>query len=421
MHVWYMYDPVSRARTGRVVSLLVLLLVSLHCGSGEAAAPGAVFQGRQSTVAIGLGIPHATAVDAAGNVYVTDLIDSMVLRIQRASSGLNCTVVGNCTAVGNGFVQPTAIAVDANGSVYVADASTQSLYKVTAGGAQTTLASGLAGTSGLALASDGSIYVAVTGSIKHVSAAGAVTTFASGPTQPGGIALAPSGSLFVADTGGNRVLAFTAGGIQSTVATGLNGPQALTLDNAGNLYIADTGNNRILSVPSTATAYVCPADCAISAANVKTPGGVSADANGSLYIADTGDQQLVKLALDADFGTSTVNAPSGTSPTAITLSYLLNSSSCASPPTVRVLTRGTAAKDFTYNPAENVCTHGASDLLAITVRFAPLSPGLRKGSVQLTDATGISQVATYLHGIGTGPEITWTPGVVTTAVSNSGH
>jgi sugar lactone lactonase YvrE len=416
-----LHDRVTKAAAARYVPSLASLLIAALPGTACAASPGAVFQGQQATVAIGLGIPHATAVDAAGNIYVTDLIDSRVFRIQRASSGLNCTVAGSCTSIGSGFVQPAAIAVDAQGSVYVADASTQSLYKITTAGTQTTLASNLSGASGIALASDGGIYVAVTGSVKRVSAAGAVTTFATGPAQPGGIWLAAGGKIYVADVSGNRVVAIAPGGVQSTVATGLNAPQSVALDNAGNLYITDTGNNRVVSVPATAVGYVCPADCAISAANVKTPGGVSSDANGSLYIADTGDQQLVKLAMDADFGTSTVNAPGGTAPTAITLNYLLNSSSCASPPTVKVLTRGTSAKDFTYNSAENVCTHGASDLLSITVRFAPLSPGLRRGSVQLTDSTGISQVATYLHGIGTGPEITWTPGVVTTAVSNSGH
>jgi hypothetical protein len=67
-----------------------------------------------------------------------------------------------------------------------------------------------------------------------------------------------------------------------------------------------------------------------------------------------------------------------------------------------------------------VCTHGSTDSLAITVRFAPLAPGLRRGALQLTDSTGIPQVATYLHGIGTGPQITWTPGVVSTVLPSQG-
>ena len=52
------------------------------------------------------------------------------------------------------------------------------------------------------------------------------------------------------------------------------------------------------------------------------------------------------------------------------------------------------------------------------VNFAPLSPGLRTGSVEVIDATGVPQVATYLHGVGKGPRITWTPGVLTSPIVN---
>jgi sugar lactone lactonase YvrE len=383
---------------------------------------GVGFQGLQGTVAIGFGIPHGTAIDTAGNVYVTDLIDSRVLKVPRGAAGVNCTVSGTCASIGSGFAQPTGVALDASGNLFVTDASTQSLYKITAAGAQTTVASGLAGASGVAVAPDGSAYVAVSGAIKRVSAAGAVSTFAAGPAQPGGIALSPAGILYVADVSGNRVLEFATGGAQTTLATGLNAPQSVALDGAGNLYVADTGNNRVLALPSTGSGYVCPASCTVLAVTVSSPNGVASDAGGDLYIADTGNNQVVKLASDADFGASPVVASNANPAASITLNYLLYSASCAALPSVSVLTRGTAGKDFTYSAAANVCTPGSGspDSLAITVNFAPLSPGLRTGSVQFTDSTGVTQVATYLHGVGQGPEITWMPGVVTTATAGSG-
>ena len=404
--------------------LLTVLLAALPLRVSYAASrsTGVGFQGLQSTVAIGFGIPHGTAMDAAGNIYVTDLIDSKVLKIPRGTAGANCTVAGSCASVGSGFAQPTAVAVDASGNVFVTDASTQSLYKITAAGAQTTVVSGLASPSSLALAPDGSAYVAVTGAIKHVTATGAISNFAAGPSQPGGIALSATGSLYVADVTGNRVLAFASNGVQTTLASGFNAPQSVALDGAGNLYVADTGNNRILALPSTGSGYVCPASCTVLAVQTSAPNGIASDAGGNLYIADTGNSQVVKLTQDADFGTSPVGTSNANPATSLTLNYLLYSSSCAAPPSVSVLTRGTPGKDFTTSPAANVCTPGTSglpDSLAVTVNFAPLSPGLRTGSVQFTDSTGVSQVATYLHGISQGPEITWTPGVVTSAMSGS--
>jgi sugar lactone lactonase YvrE len=380
----------------------------------------------QTTVATGFGIPHGTAIDSAGNLYVTDLIDSRVLKVPRGTVGANCTVTGSCASIGSGFVQPTAVALDSSGNLFVTDAGTQSLYKITAAGAQTTVASGLTSAAGVAIASDGSAYVAVSGSIKHVTSAGAVSTFAAGPAQPGGLALSSAGNLYVVDVSGNSVLEFALSGTQTSFASGFNAPQSIAIDGAGNLYVADTGNNRVFALPSTGSGYACPASCTVLAVTVTSPNGVASDAGGDLYIADTGNSQVVKLAQDADFGASPVVASNANPATSITLNYLLYGSSCAAPPSVSVLTRGTAGKDFTYSSAASVCTPGSDsgsgspDSLAITVNFAPLSPGLRTGSVQFTDTTGVTQVATYLHGVGQGPEITWTPGVVTIAAAGSG-
>lgn len=379
---------------------------------------GVGFQGLQSTVAIGLGVPHGTALDSAGNLYVTDLINSKVLRIPRGALSANCTVAGSCTQIGSGFTQPTGVAVDASGNAFVTDASTQNLYKVSPSGTQTVLATGLPGVSGVALAADGTAWLAVAGNVERLSPAGVLSTFATAPAQTGGIAIATDGSVYLADIAGGTVLRYTPAAVQTTLVSGLSSPQSVALDGAGNLYISDAGNNRILSVPASGTGYVCPADCAVLALQVNAPGGIASDASGQLYVADTGSQRLIKLTQDADFGVAPVVASNANPSSALTLNYLLYSSSCGSLPTVNVLTRGAANKDFTYVPSTSICTPGSPDSLAITVNFAPLSPGLRTGSVQFLDATGTPQVATYLHGLGKGPLITWTPGVVTTAVAS---
>ena len=401
-------------------SILWVSLLPLIASPGTLAAStslGVSFEGVQATVAIGLGIPHATALDVAGNLYVTDLIDSQVLKIPRGATSVNCTVSGSCISLGGGFAQPTGVAVDANGTVFVTDASTQSLYKITAVGTQTTVVSGLASPSGIALASDGTAFVAVSNAILRITAAGVASTFATGPAQPGGVALGANGTLYVADVAGNQIVQFSPGGAQTTLATGLSAPQSIALDGAGNLYVTDTGNNRIVSVPAAGSGYLCPLNCTILAVQTSSPSGVSSDASGNLYVADTGHNQVVKLTQDAGFGTYPVAASNANPATSLILNYLLYSSSCASPPTIRVLTRGAAGKDFTVDPSVSVCSPGTPDSLSLTVNFAPFSPGLRGGSVEFIDSAGVTQVATYLHGIGKGPQITWTPGVVTNALT----
>ena len=404
-----------------VVRPLVLCLAALApaCQTMAAAASrGAVFAGLQTTVVIGLGIPNAAAIDAAGNLYVTDLIDSKVYKIARGTAGANCTVTGSCTEIGSGFVQPVSVAIDASGDAFIADAATQDLYKVTSAGTQTIVATGLTGVSGVAIGTDGTAYLAVAGAIEQVSPAGVLGPFATSSTRPGGIAVDSNGTVYVADPGGGKVVAYSAAGIPIILASGLSSPQAIALDGLGNLYVSDSGTNRVLSVPVTGNGYVCPADCSLLNLQTASPSGVASDLSGHLYVADPGNQRVVKLSQDADFGVSPVVATNATPATTLTLDYQLYSSSCAAPPTVRVLTRGAANKDFTSSPAASVCTPGTPDALAVTVNFAPLSPGLRLGSVQFIDATGVPETATYLHGVGKGPLITWTPGVVTPALSS---
>jgi serine/threonine protein kinase, bacterial len=61
-----------------------------------------------------LDIPSAVAVDAAGNVYVTDFGTNRVLKL---AAGASSTTV----LPFNGLKEPGAVAVDPPGNVYVLD------------------------------------------------------------------------------------------------------------------------------------------------------------------------------------------------------------------------------------------------------------------------------------------------------------
>jgi DNA-binding beta-propeller fold protein YncE len=149
------------------------------------------------------------------------------------------------------------------------------------GDGQPAAQAGLSGPSGLALDSDGNLNIADTfsGRIRKVEiATGTITTvvgdgteyhyqgvpneFSTGLSRPAGIALASDGTLYITDSdnhlirkwnprtkiitaaAGNGTAQFTGDGGPAS-ACSLNYPFGVALDQAGNIYIADTFNHRI--------------------------------------------------------------------------------------------------------------------------------------------------------------------------------
>ncbi|PIF78228.1 NHL repeat-containing protein [Variovorax sp. 54] len=188
--------------------------------------------------------PASTAVDAADNIYVIELAGAVVRKVTPA--GDVTTLAGSGTAGfadGTGtaaqFSQAYGIATDAAGNVYVADSGNNRIRKITPGGVVTTLAG-----SGQAGATDG---------------AGNSASF----YEPGGLAVGSDGNVYVADTGNSLLRRITPAGVVSTLAgrPGVLGaqdgigaaatfkrPYGVTVDAAGNLYVADTFGNLIRKV-----------------------------------------------------------------------------------------------------------------------------------------------------------------------------
>jgi sugar lactone lactonase YvrE len=89
--------------------------------------------------------PNSLAVDAAGNVYVTDDINNLIRKV--TPEGTVSTLAGsgkagsaNGTGVLASFNDPAGIAVDVAGNVYVADANNNLVREISPGGVVTTLA-----------------------------------------------------------------------------------------------------------------------------------------------------------------------------------------------------------------------------------------------------------------------------------------
>jgi hypothetical protein len=77
----------------------------------------------------------------------------------------------------------------------------------------------------------------------------------------------------------------------------------------------------------------------------------------------------------------------------------------------RVVTQGSPGLDFTLSSTGCVGTLAAGSSCSVTVKFAPLSVGVRMGAVQLTDSSGNLLASTFVYGNGQAPVAAFNPGV----------
>ena len=151
-------------------------------------------------VASGLRFPFAVAVDARGNVFITDSEADRAVRVDPA--GATTTVAGGGSGAGLGdngpatqatLLSPRGVIVDSAGVVYIADSGNDRVRRVSNGtittfaGGGNSLADGIAPTSarlasprGLALDGAGNLYITeVQGNrVRRVSTAGVIATIA---------------------------------------------------------------------------------------------------------------------------------------------------------------------------------------------------------------------------------------------------
>ena len=108
-----------------------------------------------------LSSPEGLAIDAAGNVYISDSADNRVRKV--SPDGVVTTVAGDGYpgSRDNELNFPYGLAVDSAGALYIADLGNARIRKVAADGTVTTVASGppLVAPRNLAADRDGNLYV----------------------------------------------------------------------------------------------------------------------------------------------------------------------------------------------------------------------------------------------------------------------
>jgi sugar lactone lactonase YvrE len=299
-----------------------------------------------------LAYPKGLARAADGTLYIADTLNSRIRRVDPVTKVIT-TIAGTGARgyAGDGVPAtaavlnlPRAVAITAAGDVLIADTDNQRIRRIDHvtgvittiagvgrfgdggdGGAAT--AARLASPQALALAPDGTLFVADTRNarIRRIDpVTGVMTTVAGtgesgdsgdgGPATaarlslPRGLTLAPDGSVYVADAGAHRVRRIDPAGVITTVAgvgqrgcTGDGGPatvaalaspSGLAVGPDGSLYIADASNNRIRRVTPTGriTTYA-------GSSGVYEPQALIAAPTATLLIANAGSHQITALPL----------------------------------------------------------------------------------------------------------------------------
>lgn len=321
-----------------------------------------------------LNIPNGVAADPAGNLYVVDTSNNRIRMV--SVNGVITTLAGNGSGIYSGDggagiaagISPIQAALDAAGNLYITDSGNLRVRKISTNGTITTVAGGGStsglGDGGLATSARldypygvgvdaaGNVYVGTGNRLRRISLDGTINTLAGnglgsysgdgGPATaaqlntPSSVAVDPSGNVYVADYNNNRVRKVSANGVISTFAgtgvggySGDGGPAAaaqigaqwgVAADSAGNLYIADFSNLRVRKVSPDGMIrtvagnghYGSSGDGGLAtSAELGGPSGVAVDGGGNLYIADYYQNRVRKVSPDGVIRTVAGNGTPG--------------------------------------------------------------------------------------------------------------
>jgi trimeric autotransporter adhesin len=326
-----------------------------------------------------LGGPSYIALDHAGNLYISDLINNVIRKVD-ASTHIITTVAGNGTSGFSGdggqalsaqLNSPNGLDFDSKGNLYICDRGNNVVRKVAAG---TNIITTVAGTGG-----------------------------SSGSTGDGG----PATSAL------------------------LNFPWSLTLDSRDNLYIGDFLNGAVREVDANTQIITTVVGIIgnqgnsgdggpATSAQISNPTDVAFDNLGQLYVADL----ISTTVRQVDFQPSFPNTAVGSSSNSQNLIFVVTGTLTINSITVPNSQGGTpefsvGSLTGTGCSVGSPITGGSGLACSLPVTFSPAYPGSRRVPLVISATAGSSVTFTNgLTGVGVGAQIGFTPAVITTVAGN---
>ncbi|MBI2887140.1 MAG: TIGR03663 family protein [Chloroflexi bacterium] len=221
--------------------------------------------------------PGGVALDAAGNVYVADTWNHRVQKFDQnlrflARWGAYASVPGGGSQNPGSFYGPRDVAVDAAGDLYVTDTGNKRVQKFSPDG-RFMAAYGQAGRGpgqfqepvGIAISKSGEILVADTWNrrvqrfdrdFRYTGEFTVAGWAGEGVLNKPFLAVDAAGNVVAGDPEGHRLLVYDSAGVLLKVvgragadAASFNLPAAITVDGLGRVYVADSGNGRVVRLP----------------------------------------------------------------------------------------------------------------------------------------------------------------------------
>ena len=199
---------------------------------------------------------------------------------------------------------------------------------------------------GLAINSQGEVFVGEANCVRKISADGDITTFAGNAAQAGnqdgqganarfqghimGMVFDSEDNLFLADYGNHSIRKIDPNGVVTTfvgsgtagfadgqgIAAQFQNPWGLSIDGEDNLYVADRGNHRIRKIDPNGSVTTLAgsgaagfADGQGTVASFNFPEGIAVDSVGNVFVGDYGNYRIRKITCD---GIVTTFAGTGT-------------------------------------------------------------------------------------------------------------
>ena len=241
--------------------------------------------------------PWGIAIDATGNIYVSDSGNN---RIQKFDSNGNYLSQFGAPGIDNGqFNNPRGITVDAVGNIYVSDSGNNRIQKFNSNGSYLQQFAGtLTGPTGIDIDAVGNIYVTNLngGSVHKFNSNGThLSTLNVGQDRPSGVAVDANGNIYVTLDSASWFKKYnSAGTFQMNIyllrnasnnpANGLD----IAIDAAGNIVVTDYNNASIqmFAPDGTNLSYSFGLSKGSDQNQLYYPAGIAIDATGNVIVVD---------------------------------------------------------------------------------------------------------------------------------------